>query len=66
MQQKHLTLYERAHSENDKVDYTWKKIMKIKTYLPGAKGKEHIILPFAQSSHFYSHAKKEDWEPRTL
>ena len=35
--------------------------MKIKTCLPGAKGKEHIILPSAQYSHLYSHAKKKKW-----
>ena len=60
MQQTHLTLYERAHCEkNDKVDYTCKNNMKIKTCLPGAKGKEHIILPSAQYSHLYSHGLKK-------
>lgn len=59
----HLIFYKRTHCEkNNKVGYIWKKIMKIKTCLPGAKGKEHIILP---SAHLYSHAKK-DWKPRTL
>lgn len=32
--------------------------MKIKTTLPGEKGKEHIILYSAQYSHLYSNAKK--------